>query len=291
MDVTLSEMLATFMESPLVVWVRTLGPLSSSEEVGSEERVSMFMELVDGVFLHKIMTQIDPSPTHQRLSKNVNNDMALRLHNLTVLVRHIRTYYQETLQQLIVMPLPNILCIAKDPISAKSMEELKRLLLLILGCAVQCERKEEMIEKIKLLDIETQAAIVSHIQEVTHNQLNVLDLSWLEGESELVPEEIEPISRNMATSLRQLIDQRDKANEVIVDLTQERDYLSSQQPQQHCRDLGLSSPDRGLNSKDPALNNGSSSVNTSTLTKEEKHHLSVELADTKSKLRRFRQEL
>lgn len=137
MDVTLSEMLGTFMESPLVVWVRTLGPLSSSEDVGSEERVNMFMELVDGVFLHKIMTQIDPSPTHQRLSKNVNNDMALRLHNLTVLVRHIRTYYQETLQQLIVMPLPNILCIAKDPISAKSMEELKRLLLLILGCAVQ----------------------------------------------------------------------------------------------------------------------------------------------------------
>lgn len=31
----------------------------------------------------------------------------------------------------------------------------------------QCDRKEEMIEKIKLLDIETQAAIVSHIQEVS----------------------------------------------------------------------------------------------------------------------------
>ena len=30
----------------------------------------------------------------------------------------------------------------------------------------QCERKEEMIEKIKLLDIQTQATIVSHIQEV-----------------------------------------------------------------------------------------------------------------------------
>ncbi|KAK7904468.1 hypothetical protein WMY93_017075 [Mugilogobius chulae] len=248
MDVTLSEMLATFMESPLVVWVRTLGPLTSGEESASEDRVSMFMELVDGVFLHKIMTQIDPSPTHQRLSKNVNNDVALRLHNLTVLVRHIRTYYQ-------------------------------------------CERKEEMIEKIKLLDIETQAAIVSHIQEVTHNQLNVLDLSWLEGESELVQEELEPMSRNMATSLRQLIDQRDKATEVIVDLTQERDYLSSQQPQQHCRDLGMSSPDRGPNSKDTALKNGPASANSSGLTKEEKHHLSVELADTKAKLRRYRQEL
>ncbi|XP_072314251.1 protein Daple isoform X2 [Eucyclogobius newberryi] len=289
MDVTLSEMLATFMESPLVVWVRTLGPLTSSEEAASEDRVGMFMELVDGVFLHKIMTQIDPSPTHQRLSKNVNNDVALRLHNLTVLVRHIRTYYQDTLQQLIVMPLPNILCIAKDPISAKSMEELKRLLLLVLGCAVQCVRKEEMIEKIKLLDIETQAAIVLHIQEVTHNQLNVLDLSWLEAEPELVHEELEPMSRNMATSLRQLIDQRDKATEVIVDLTQERDYLSSQQPQDHCRALGTSSPTRGPHPKDAALQNGPSSA--PGLTKEERHHLSVDLADTKSKLRRYRQEL
>ncbi|XP_041827367.1 protein Daple isoform X2 [Melanotaenia boesemani] len=287
MDVTLSELLASFMESPLVVWIRTLGPLGSCDNVGSEERVSMFMELVDGVFLHKIMTHIDPSPTNQRLNKNVNNDVSLRLYNLTVLTRHIRTYYQETLQQLIVMPLPNILLIAKDPLSAKSMEELKRLLLLILGCAVQCERKEEMIEKIKLLDIETQAAIVSHIQEVTHNQLNVLDLSWMDEGAELSHEELEPLSRSMAASLRQLIDQRDKATEVIVDLTQERDYFSSQQPQEGCRNLGMSSSEHGPNGRD--VNKGGLSV--SGLTKEERQHLSVELADTKAKLRRYRQEL
>ncbi|XP_068457698.1 protein Daple [Clinocottus analis] len=288
MDVTLSELLAAFMESPLVVWVRTLGPLGSCDDAGSEERVNMFMELVDGVFLHKIMTHIDPSPTNQRLNKNVNNDLSLRLYNLTVLTRQIRTYYKETLQQLIVMPLPNILCIAKDPISAKSMEQLKRLLLLILGCAVQCERKEEMIEKIKLLDIETQAAIVSHIQEVTHNQLNVLDLSWLEEGSELAQDELEPLSRNMAASLQQLIDQRDKASEVIVDLTQERDYLSSQQPQDGCRNLGMSSPECGQSGAVGAKKGGSA---VTELTKEEKQHLSVELADTKAKLCRYRQEL
>ncbi|XP_031734971.1 protein Daple-like [Anarrhichthys ocellatus] len=291
MDMTLSELLAAFMESPLVVWVRTLGPLGSCDDAGSEKSVNTFMELVDGVFLHKIMTHIDPSPTNQRLNKNVNNDVSLRLYNLTVLTRHIRTYYQETLQQLIVMPLPNILCIAKDPISAKSMEQLKRLLLLILGCAVQCERKEEMIEKIKLLDIETQAAIVSHIQEVTHNQLNVLDLSWLEEVSELAHEELAPLSRNMAVSLQQLIDQRDKASEVIVDLTQERDYLSSQQPQEGCRNLGMSSPERGQRSRGVGVNNGGSALTVPGLTKEEKQHLSVELADTKAKLRRYRQEL
>lgn len=53
------------------------------------------------------------------------------------------------------------------------------------------------------------------VLQVTHNQLNVLDLSWLEEGTDLVPEEIEPLSRSMALSLRQLIDQRDKASEVL----------------------------------------------------------------------------
>ncbi|KAM9842995.1 protein Daple [Aulostomus maculatus] len=273
MDVTLSELLASFLESPLVVWVRTLGPLGSRDGAGSEERVNMFIELVDGVFLHKIMTHM------------VNEFKCSRMRG-----SHgagLSTPAQDTLQQLIVMPLPNILSIARDPLSAKSMEELKRLLLLILGCAVQCERKEEMIEKIKLLDIQTQAAIVSHIQEVTHNQLNVLDLSWLGEGAGLAQEELEPLSRSMATSLRQLIDQRDKASEMIVDLTQERDYLSSLQPQ----DGHLRSQERGQISGGVEVNNGGSALNASGLTKEEKQHLSVELADTKAKLRRYRQEL
>ncbi|XP_077394678.1 protein Daple isoform X2 [Festucalex cinctus] len=287
MDGTLSELLAAFLESPLVLWVRTLGPLGSCDNAGSEERVNMFVELVDGVFLHKIMTQIDPSPNNQRLNKNVNNDVSLRLHNLTLLSRHIRTYYQENLQQLIVMPLPNILSIAKDPLSAKSMEELKRILLLILGCAVQCERKEEMIERIKLLDIETQAAIVSHIQEVTHNQQNVLDLSWLEEGAALAQEALEPLSRSMATSLQQLIAQRDNASEVIVDLTQERDYLSSLHPQE--RQPG--GPGQVNTSAGAPVNNAGSALTVANLTKQEKQHLSVELADTKAKLRRSRQEL
>ncbi|XP_061742096.1 protein Daple-like [Nerophis ophidion] len=214
MDVTLSELLVAFLESPLVLWVRTLGPLGSCDQVGCQEPVNIFIELVDGVFLHNIMTHIDPSPNNHRLNKNVGNDVSLRLHNLTLLTRHIRTYYQDTLQQLIVMPLPNLVCIARDPVSAKSMEELKRLLLLILGCAVQCERKEEMIEKIKLLDMETQASIVSYIQEVTHNQQNVLDLSWLEEGAGLAQEVLEPLSRSMATSLRHLVEQRDMASEV-----------------------------------------------------------------------------
>ncbi|XP_067099207.1 protein Daple isoform X2 [Osmerus mordax] len=276
MDVTVSELMSNFIDTPLVVWVKTFGPLGS----GSEDKLSMFMDLVDGVFLHKIMTHVDPSPTNQRVNKNINNDVHLRIQNLNTVIRHIKLYYQETLQQLILMPLPNVLTIAKDPLSAKSMDEIRRLLLLILGCAVQCERKEEMIEKIKVLDIQTQAAIVSHIQEVTHNQENVLDLAWLEVGGELPAEELDPLSRTMALQLRKLIDHRDEAAEVIVELTQERDYLASQQSP------GLS-PERDLSLGGLRGSGGPGAV----LTKEEKQHLSVELADTKSKLRRSRQEL
>ncbi|XP_071413769.1 protein Daple isoform X3 [Pithys albifrons albifrons] len=270
MDVTVSELLELFLQSPLVTWVKTFGDLGS----GDQDNLGVYMDLVDGVVLNKIMLQIDPRPTNQCVNKHVNNDTYLRVQNLTILVRNIKTYYQEVLQQLIVMNLPNVLMIGKDPLSGKSMDEIKKLLLLVLGCAVQCERKEEFIERIKQLDIETQAAIVSHIQEVTHNQENVFDLQWLEL-PDMAPEELESLSRNMVFHLKRLIDERDECTEVIVDLTQERDYLQSQQPPSP---LKAPVPDSSPNPANPLSN-------------EDKQHLTVELADTKAKLRRIRQEL
>ncbi|KAM3851658.1 protein Daple isoform 2-T2 [Vipera latastei] len=270
MDVTVSELLELFLQSPLVTWVKTFG-LPGSD---NEDKLAVYMNLADGVFLNKIMLQVDPRPTNQRFNEHVNNDANLRIQNLTILVRNIKTYYQEVLQQLIIMNLPNILTIGKDPLSGKSIDEIKKLLLLVLGCAVQCERKEEFIERIKQLDIETQAAIVSHIQEVTHNQENVFDLQWLEL-PDMAPEELESLSRNMVFHLKRLIDERDECTELIIDLTQDRDYLQSQQPMSP---LKTSSP-----ASSPNL--------ASHLSSEDKQHLSVELADAKAKLRRVRQEL
>uniref|UniRef100_A0A8C7UKE0 Coiled-coil domain containing 88C n=1 Tax=Oncorhynchus mykiss TaxID=8022 RepID=A0A8C7UKE0_ONCMY len=241
--------------SPPSLQVKTFGPLGS----GSEDKLSMFMDLVDGVFLHKIMTHIDPSPTNQRVNKNVNNDVNLRIQNLNIVIRHVKNYYQ-------VSP---VLSLHFPPTHLTS----------VCHCfSLQCERKEEIIEKIKLLDIERQAAIVSHIQEVTQNQENVLDLQWLEL-PDMPTEELDPLSRNMALHLRKLIDERDECAEAIVELTQERDYLQSQQPSNH---LGYPNPERtDLGLGGPICR----------LSKEDRQHLAVELADTKAKLRRSRQEL
>ena len=43
---------------------------------------------------------------------------------------------------------------------------MEKVLLLLLGCTVQCEQKESFIDNIKELDVDVQHAIVEHIQEV-----------------------------------------------------------------------------------------------------------------------------
>ncbi|CAL8257894.1 unnamed protein product, partial [Arctogadus glacialis] len=213
----------------------------------------------------------NPMATVQRTNKKVNNDPSLRIQNLSILIGQIKAYYQESLQQLVMMSLPNVLVIGRNPLSEQGLEEVQKLLLLLLGCAVQCERKEEYIERIQTLDFDTKAAIAAHIQEVTHNQEKVVDLQWLEG-GELPTEDLDGLTRSLAFHLKRLVDERDTQFETIVDLTQERDFVQ------------LSPLVPG-----PGMSPGGDSP--SMRRTESRQHLSVELADAKAKIRRLRQEL
>ncbi|XP_007936197.1 girdin [Orycteropus afer afer] len=261
-----TPLLEQFMTSPLVTWVKTFGPLAAGNGTNLDEYVA----LVDGVFLNQVMLQINPKLESQRVNKKVNNDASLRIHNLSILVKQIKVYYQETLQQLIMMSLPNVLIIGKNPFSEQGTEEVKKLLLLILGCAVQCQKKEEFIERIQGLDFDTKAAVAAHIQEVTHNQENVFDLQWMEV-TDMSQEDLEPLLKNMALHLKRLIDERDEHSETIIELSEERDGLhflphASSSAQSPCGSPGMKRT-------------------------ESRQHLSVELADAKAKIRRLRQEL
>ncbi|XP_016018084.2 girdin isoform X3 [Rousettus aegyptiacus] len=261
-----TPLLEQFMTSPLVTWVKTFGLLAAGNGTNLDEYVA----LVDGVFLNQVMLQINPKSESQRVNKKVNNDASLRIHNLSILVRQIKFYYQETLQQLIMMSLPNVLIIGKNPFSEQGTEEVKKLLLLLLGCAVQCQKKEEFIERIQSLDFDTKAAVAAHIQEITHNQENVFDLQWMEV-TDMSQEEIEPLLKNMALHLKRLIDERDEHSETIIELSEERDGLhflphASSSAQSPCGSPGMKRT-------------------------ESRQHLSVELADAKAKIRRLRQEL
>ncbi|XP_031655436.1 girdin isoform X3 [Oncorhynchus kisutch] len=246
--------LEQFMLSPLVIWVKTFGQNDGNMTLD-------YSELLDGVVLNKIMFQINPKATFPSVNK-VIDDPSQRILNLTALIRQIKTYYLETLRQLIMMPLPSVLLLGRTPHCEQSLEEMKKLLLLLLGCAVQCEKKEEYVERIQTLDFDTKAAIAAHIQEVTHSQDSVLDLHWLEA-SELCAEDLE-------TLFRRLVDQRDTQLETILELMQERESTPSPSP-----------PSTQSPSDCPSMQQLAASH----------QHLSVELADSKAKVRRLRQEL
>ncbi|XP_014884993.1 girdin-like isoform X5 [Poecilia latipinna] len=252
-----------FMLSPLVTWVKTFIP--------ADEGIHLdFSDLLDGVILNKIMAQINPSAATQCPNK-VCRDPGQRIQNLNFLVQQIRSYYLDNLRQLIMIPLPDVLLLGRTPYCEQSLEEMKNLLLLLMGCAVQCEKKEEYIERIQTLDFDTKAAIAGHIQELTHSQENVLDLQWL-GSSGVHPEEMESAMRNMAAHLQHIQDQRDTHLETIVELMLEKEGAVSL----------LSSP----SSPQPASRSPSMQQQAGT-----QQHLAVELADSKAKIRRLRQEL
>ncbi len=56
-------------------------------------------------------------------------------------------------------------------VAGRSHAEVLRALLLILGCAVQCDRKEEFIDNIQRLDVHVQHDIVACIKEVHFNAI------------------------------------------------------------------------------------------------------------------------
>ncbi|XP_057194920.1 girdin isoform X3 [Triplophysa rosa] len=263
MECEMQVILEQFMTSPLVTWVKTFGQLGDQES----NMFSEYTELVDGIFLNKVMDQINPKGTVQGLNK-VNNDVGQRAQNLSVLIYHIKTYYQETLHQLVMVSPPNVLLLGRNPLCEGSLEEINKLLLLLLGCAVQCEKKEEYIEKIQSLDFDTQAAIAAHIQEVTHCQENVFDLHWLEMEG-LCPEEWENLGRNIIIDLKMLVDQRDRQFETIVELMQGNEMVQS-----------------AVYTESPSLTESSGCQLPLS-----QQHLPLELTDAKAKIKRLQQEL
>ncbi|KAG7464519.1 hypothetical protein MATL_G00166490 [Megalops atlanticus] len=269
MDAQFSDILEEFMRSELVTWVHLFdsvidgegeGPLSTQYlEVNSNSQHSQgrYLRLTNGIFLNEVMRIIDPNPKVEQIFRNESNDEVLRVQNFSVLNRHLRSFYQEDLQQLLLMPLPNVAVLGRDPLTEAAVEELRRLLLLLLGCAVQCERKEVFIQQIQSLEIETQAAIATCIQEITQDLSNVLPLQW-EELCALEGSELQGLFSTMAQHIQGLLSQRDTHLERIAELSVECDSVGD-------------TP----HTPSPSIPEG----------------VAVQLADCRAKLRRLRQEL
>ncbi|XP_071485069.1 protein Hook homolog 3-like [Diadema antillarum] len=147
----------------LLIWVQTFHTSAPCETVA---------ELIDGVALGEILCQIGPSfftPSwFGRLKKDAGESWRIRVSNLKKVLEGILDFYDEELgQQIRDFQLPDVGKVGEhgDPV------ELGRLLQLVLGCAVNCDHKEEYISTIMGLEESVQHVVMGAIQELMTKEI------------------------------------------------------------------------------------------------------------------------
>nr|O61493.1 RecName: Full=Protein hook [Drosophila virilis]AAC09301.1 hook protein [Drosophila virilis] len=126
-------------------------------------------ELADGVALAQALNQFAPeSFTNSWLSKikssAVGGNWRLRMSNLKKVVEGVYEYYSDVLNYTLQHDFvkPDVQAIAEKC----DLSELERLLQLVLGCAVNCAKKQSYICEIMCLEEELQANIMRALQEL-----------------------------------------------------------------------------------------------------------------------------
>lgn len=194
-----------FLSGPLVTWLATC--------VKNPESLQIYETFFDGSPFSEVLLQIDPEPS-QPIPTSVNvqglSITAARIKIFHCILKNIKTIYEEELGQIVVS-LPDCVTLGRAPASDAALHQLKLLLLLVLGCAVQGPTKEHFITKIKALPLDAQHDIVECIKQVTDNQTIVLTHDWTEQ-----------APQRLYTHIQTLTSERDKLlQQWIADLGQE----------------------------------------------------------------------
>ncbi|XP_014205802.1 protein Daple [Copidosoma floridanum] len=291
-----------FLCGPLVTWF-----ISCLEDPNA---LTNYDDLVDGVLLHNVFLQIDPEPLHDGITPS-GGDSKVRVKNLEIIIDNMRQFYEEQLGHLL-LTVPDIIKLGRDP--ERHVSEAKLLLLLLLGCAVQCSNKEDFITKIKMLNIDTQLAIVDCIKQVTDYQEIVVTQESMENVSmgsvfskvkKLLKERNAywnklkslQLSSNVSGDCDLDRDDRVAGDGSIDDTADDSALLSQNSSISQGREtstpkkIGLSSSPMSNKLERLFGPSGAGCRDGNVGGSEEAHRYAVELADWKSKVRKQRQEL
>lgn len=142
----------------LISWLQTFNVSAPHKTVD---------QLSDGVALAQVLHKIDPdffdSSWLAKVKTEVGSNWRLKFSNLKKILKAIMDYYNEVLfQQITEFRFPDVGAIAERG----SRDEMGRLLQLILGCAVNCPRKQEYIQVIMGLEEAVQHVVMKAIQEL-----------------------------------------------------------------------------------------------------------------------------
>uniref|UniRef100_H3CZV7 Calponin-homology (CH) domain-containing protein n=1 Tax=Tetraodon nigroviridis TaxID=99883 RepID=H3CZV7_TETNG len=155
----------TALTDSLLIWLQTFGLSAACTSVE---------ELTTGAAISQARVFRDPAYFTEswlsRIKTDVEDNWRLKMNNLKKILQHVVDYYSEVLvQDISHLPLPDVVLVAEhaDPV------ELGRLLQLVLGCAVKCERKQEYIQIIMTLEEAVQHVVMTAIQELISKEVVV----------------------------------------------------------------------------------------------------------------------
>ncbi|XP_006509213.1 protein Hook homolog 3 isoform X3 [Mus musculus] len=142
----------------LLTWIQTFNvdaPCQTAED------------LTNGVVMSQVLQKIDPvyfdDNWLNRIKTEVGDNWRLKISNLKKILKGILDYNHEILgQQINDFTLPDVNLIGEHSDAA----ELGRMLQLILGCAVNCEQKQEYIQAIMMMEESVQHVVMTAIQEL-----------------------------------------------------------------------------------------------------------------------------
>ncbi|XP_064873222.1 protein Hook homolog 3-like isoform X1 [Oncorhynchus nerka] len=150
----------------LLTWIQTFGLEAPCRTVD---------DLTSGIVMAQVLQKIDivyfTDNWIGRIKPEVGDNWRLKISNLKKVLKGILDYNQEVLQQQINdFTLPDINLIGEHSDAA----ELGRMLQLILGCAVNCEQKQEYIQTIMMLEESVQHVVMTAIQELMSKECPVM---------------------------------------------------------------------------------------------------------------------
>lgn len=122
----------------------------------------IYQRIIFLIDLFIFLKKSDPEPIHDGVIPSGGNPVQ-RTKNLKIIVDNMKQFYEEELGH-VILKLPDTKKLGTEPES--HIGEMSLLLLLLLGCAVQCPNKEKFITKIKTLNVDTQLSIVDCIKKV-----------------------------------------------------------------------------------------------------------------------------
>ncbi|KAI5623569.1 protein Hook-like 1 [Silurus asotus] len=148
----------TVLCESLIIWMQTFNTAAPCKTVE---------DLTSGAAMAQALHQIDSSWFSDswltRIKDDVGDNLRLKLNNLKKILQMILDFYNEVLnQQISGFPMPDVVRVAEHSDNV----ELGRLLQLILGCAVNCDRKQEYIQIIMTLEESVQHVVMTAIQEL-----------------------------------------------------------------------------------------------------------------------------